>query len=176
MDKKPKIYMSRCFGFEKCRYDGEWVIDSFAEKLKKYAEIIHGCPETGIGLGCPREKIRVVRIDGRNELLQPATGLFFTEKMVSFSRDFLKKLEPVDGFYLKGKSPSCGFGNTKLYEGRTEKLLSLEASGFFAAEAVRMFPQLPVITEKEAENMEKRIEFLSKVFASFGGVPEELLD
>ena len=122
--------MSRCFGFDKCRYDGNDFFCDFAEKLKKHAETIHWCPEIAIGLGCPREKIRVVRIDGKNLLFQPETGKFFTEKMIEYSDNHLKTLENIDGFFLKAKSPSCGVKNTKLFEGKSEKIIKQEPIGY----------------------------------------------
>ena len=163
--------MSRCFGFDKCRYDAKDFFCGFAEKLKKHAEIIHWCPETAIGLGCPREKIRVVRIDEKDLLFQPETGRFFTEKMIEFSDNYLKTLENIDGFFLKAKSPSCGVGNTKLFEGKSEKIISFEANGFFAEEVLKLFPNTPVLTEEDLNNSEKTRDFLKKVFLKYGKIP-----
>ena len=164
MSKKPKIYMSRCFGFEKCRYDGEVFFCEFAEKLKIHAEIIHWCPEIASGLGCPREKIRVVRIDGKNRLFQPETGRFFTEKMIETSDNYLKTLKDIDGFFLKAKSPSCGVKNTKLYRGKSDELISTDASGFFAVQVMKLFPNVPILTEEDLEDETKTNDFLEKVF------------
>ena len=156
--------MSRCFGFEKCRYDGEVFFCEFAEKLKIHAEIIHWCPEIAIGLGCPREKIRVVRIDGKNRLFQPETGRFFTEKMIETSDNYLKTLKDIDGFFLKAKSPSCGVKNTKLYRGKSDELISTDASGFFAVQVMKLFPNVPILTEEDLEDETKTNDFLEKVF------------
>ena len=171
MQKRPLIYMSRCFGFEKCRYDGKDFPCDFAEKLKKHAEIIHWCPETAIDLGCPREKIRVVRIDGKNLLFQPETEKFWTEKMIEYSDNYLKILENIDGFFLKAKSPSCGVKNTKLFEGKSEKIISYEASGFFAERVLALFPDTPVLTEEDLKDKERTKDFLTKVFLKYGRIP-----
>ena len=165
--------MSRCFGFDKCRYDAKDFFCGFAEKLKKHAEIIHWCPEIAIGLGCPREKIRVVRIDGKNLLFQPETGQFFTEKMIESSDNYLKTIENVDGFFLKAKSPSCGVGNTKLFEGKSEKIISFEANGFFAGRVLELFPDVPVLTEEDLKNNEKTQMFLENIFMKYGGIPAD---
>ncbi len=175
MSKKPKIYMSRCFGFDKCRYDGKDFFCDFAEKLKQEAEIIHWCPEIAIGLGCPREKIRIVRIDGKNLLFQPETGRFFTDKMIDISNNYLKTLENIDGFFLKAKSPSCGVKNTKLYRGKSDELISNDASGFFAVQVMKLFPNIPVLTEEDLKDPIKTNDFLEKVFKKIGKIPEELL-
>lgn len=157
--------MSRCFGFDKCRYDGKDFFCEFAEKLKQQAEIVHWCPEIAIGLGCPREKIRVVKIDGKNELFQPETGRFFTEKMIETSINHLKTLDNIDGFFLKAKSPSCGVKNTKLYRGKSDELISTEASGFFAVQVMKLFPNVPVLTEEDLKDAATTKDFLEKVFS-----------
>ena len=164
MSRKPRIYMSRCFGFDKCRYDGKDFFCEFAEKLKQHAEIVHWCPEIAIGLGCPREKIRVVRIDGGNRLFQPETGKFFTEKMIEASNKYLKTLENIDGFFLKAKSPSCGVKNTKLYRGKSDELISTDASGFFALQVMKLFSNVPLLTEEDLKDETKTNDFLEKVF------------
>lgn len=171
MSKKPKIYMSRCFGFDKCRYDGKDFFCDFAENLKKHAEIIHWCPEIAIDLGCPREKIRVIRIDEKNLLFQPETGKFWTEKMLEYSNNYLETLINIDGFFLKAKSPSCGVKNTKLFEGKSEKIISYEASGFFAERVLALFPDTPVLTEEDLKEKEKTQDFLKKVFLKYGRIP-----
>lgn len=167
--------MSRCFGFDKCRYDGKDFFCEFAEKLKQQAEIIHWCPEIAIGLGCPREKIRIVRIDGKDLLFQPETGKFFTEKMIETSVNYLKTLKDIDGFFLKAKSPSCGVKNTKLYRGKSDELISSDASGFFAVQVMKLFPNVPVLTEEDLKDPIKTNDFLEKVFKKTGKIPEELL-
>lgn len=173
--KKPIVYISRCFGIAKCRYDGDWVIDKNVETIKKYIDFRDFCPETGIGFPSPREKIRVVRKDGVLELLQPATGRFFTGEMVRFSTDFINSIGRFDGFILKGKSPSCGVKNTKLYDYATGELISTGASGFFASTLLRLSPETPVITEKSFEDVTETAIFLDKVFKRYGGTPNALL-
>ena len=158
--------MSRCFGFDKCRYDGKDFFCEFAENLKQQAEIVHWCPEIAIGLGCPREKIRVVRIDGKDFLFQPETGKFFTEKMTETSINYLKTLGNIDGFFLKAKSPSCGVKNTKLYRGTSDELISTDASGFFAVQVMKLFPNVPILTEEDLKDEAKTKNFLEKVFGN----------
>ena len=111
---RPVVVISKCLGSEYCRYDGQMISCETAEKLRPFAEFIPICPECEIGLGVPRDPIRLV--NGRAlRLVQPATGLDITEKMQGFVTDFLDKLQIVDGFILKSKSPSCGLRTTKLF-------------------------------------------------------------
>lgn len=58
---RPRLFVSRCLGFERCRWNGETIRDETVERLAKFADLVHDCPEMGIGLGCPRDPVRVVR-------------------------------------------------------------------------------------------------------------------
>src|ERR1700722_912791 len=105
---KPRIVISKCIGFEACRYNGEIVEDKFVHRLAGHVEFICVCPEVEIGLGTPREAVRIVSAGDEFKLIQPASGLDLTRKMRAFTGDFLSSLGDVDGFILKTRSPSCG--------------------------------------------------------------------
>ncbi|MDW8141581.1 MAG: DUF523 domain-containing protein, partial [Candidatus Bipolaricaulota bacterium] len=98
---RPRIVVSQCLGLEHCRYDGSIIPEPIVTALQKYVELIAICPEVEIGLGTPRPPVRLVRLDGRPRLLQPATGRDLTEAMKGFAISFLNALPPVDGFILK---------------------------------------------------------------------------
>lgn len=112
---RPNIVISRCIEFDHCRYDGSMITSDFVAALKPHAHFIPVCAEMEIGLGVPRSSIRIVSVKGELRLIQPATGLDVTDKMVSFSRSFLCSLSGIDGFILKFRSPSCGMKDIKVY-------------------------------------------------------------
>ena len=61
----PVVVVSKCLGFDACRYDGEVVEDGFVARLDRHARLVTVCPEVEIGLGVPRDKIRLVgAVDG----------------------------------------------------------------------------------------------------------------
>ncbi|PAM95776.1 cytoplasmic protein, partial [Flavobacterium sp. IR1] len=97
---KPRVVVSKCLEFEACRYNGEKIPDKLIEKLSPYVEFIPVCPEVEIGLGTPREVIRLVASGDEARLKQPETGRDLTELMEEYSNDFLSELEEVDGFIL----------------------------------------------------------------------------
>ncbi|WMW24526.1 DUF523 and DUF1722 domain-containing protein [Methanolobus sediminis] len=169
---RPKIVISRCLGFDNCRYDGQIVQFPLAEAMKPFVEFIDVCPEYDIGLGIPREPILIVEdIDGSNrKLIQPATGLDLTDKMKSFSRFYLEKLDDFDGFILKSKSPSCGIGTTKVFpDAEADEYTHHEGNGFFAETVLHDYSEIPVIDEEQIKDPIKRDYFLTRVFvlASF---------
>ena len=114
---KPTILISKCIEGEPCRYDGSMIKDSFISKLKTYVNIIEVCPEVGIGLSTPRDSLRLVGNKSAVSLVCSKTGEDLTEKMIDFSNTFLKSLDKskIQGIILKGKSPSCGVKDVKLY-------------------------------------------------------------
>ena len=166
---KPVIVVSKCITFEPVRWNGQIVASEFVEKLKPYVNFVPVCPEVGIGLGVPRDPIRIVLVNGEKRLLQPATGLDFTDKMTKFSESFLNSLDEVDGFILKSGSPSSGFKNVKVYPS-IEKVSSISKSpGFFGEAVLQKFPNLAIEDERRLLNPRIKEHFLTKLFtlASF---------
>ena len=169
---KPKVVISECITFAPVRYDGQIIANQLVEKLKPYVDFIPVCPEVEIGLGVPRDPVRIVLINGQRRLMQPATGLDFTGKMESFAASFLNSLEEVDGFILKRSSPSSGFKNVKIYS-MIEKSPSVgKGPGFFGEAVLQKFPNLAIEDELRLLNLRIREHFLTKLFAlaSFGVV------
>ena len=70
---KPNVFVSRCLGFGRCRWNGEELSDAFVESLKPFVNIITTCPEYEIGLGVPRDPIRIVLTGGKRRLAQLGT-------------------------------------------------------------------------------------------------------
>jgi uncharacterized protein YbgA (DUF1722 family)/uncharacterized protein YbbK (DUF523 family) len=166
---KPVVVVSKCITFESVRWNGQIVASEFVEKLKPYVDFVPICPEVEIGLGVPRDPTRIVLVDGGKRLLQPATGLDFTDKMKKFSESFLNSLDAVDGFILKSGSPSSGFKNVKRYPS-IEKVVSIgKGPGFFGESVLQKFPNLAIEDERRLLNPRIKEHFLTKLFtlASF---------
>ncbi len=162
---KPRIVISKCLGFDHCRYDGSVIPDSVVDSLREFVEFITVCPELELGLGAPRSPVRLVRIGGKPRLLQPDTGRDLTEAMQAFATSFLDSLPPVDGFILKNRSPSCGIKDAKIYAA-PEKAPSVGAGpGMFGRAVLSRFPDLPVEDEGRLTNRAIREHFLTAVFA-----------
>jgi uncharacterized protein YbgA (DUF1722 family)/uncharacterized protein YbbK (DUF523 family) len=169
---KPTVVVSKCITFEPVRWNAQMIASEFVEKLKPYVSFIPVCPEVEIGLGVPRDPIRIVLVNGEKRLLQPATGIDCTEKMETFSKSFLNSLDAVDGFILKSGSPSSGFKNVKVYPS-IEKVASIGKSpGFFGEAVLQKFPNLAIEDERRLLNPRIKEHFLMKLFtlASFRGV------
>ena len=112
---RPIVVVSKCIEFEPVRWDGRIISSDFVKQLKVYVDFLPVCPEVEIGLGIPREPLRIVKKEEKLHLIQPATGLDLTQKMESFSKKFLNSLNDIDGFILKSKSPSSAIKDARVY-------------------------------------------------------------
>ncbi len=167
---KPVVIISQCLGFANCRYNGEIIRDEFVEKLRPHVEFRPVCPEVEIGLGVPREPIRVVAVSGELRLLQPATGRDITERMRDFAASFLASLQEVDGFILKSRSPSCGIHDVPIYASTEGVESTTVDSGLFARAVRERFPDLPIEDERRLEDDGIKREFLTRLFAKRGAI------
>jgi uncharacterized protein YbbK (DUF523 family)/uncharacterized protein YbgA (DUF1722 family) len=166
---RPKIVISKCIEHDHCRYDGSMIPSDFVKALMPYVDFIPVCAEMEIGLGVPRDTIRIVSVEGEIRLIQPATNLDVTDKMRDFSNRFFISLPEVDGFILKFRSPSCGMKDIKVYSGTSKSGAISKASGFFGGAVVKSFPDLAIEDEGRLRNFNIREHFLTKIYtlASF---------
>jgi uncharacterized protein YbbK (DUF523 family) len=102
---RPQVVISKCIEFDHCRYDGSLIPSDFVKALKPYVDFIPVCAETEIGLGVPRNSMRIVSVNGELRLIQPIIGLDVTEKMRTFSSQFLSSLPEVMDSYLSFAFP-----------------------------------------------------------------------
>lgn len=168
MNKKPRIIVSRCLTFENCRYDGGIVNDDFVKELKDHVQFITVCPEVEIGLGIPRKWLSLVKDEEDNYILyQRATEKDFTTDIIDYASDVSKKHQSVDGFILKGRSPSCGIKDVKFYPSKKSKIQGGKASGIFGHEICKTYKNYPVETEGRLRNFNIRESFLTQVYTLF---------
>ena len=175
---KPNIVISKCLGFEACRYNGQIINDEYVSKLAKYVNYIPVCPECEIGLGIPRFPIRIVKEKDKLKLVQPKTGKDCTDDMVRFSETFLKGLKNIDGFILKFRSPSCGINDVSIYPPSEKASPVGKGPGFFGNKVMEMFPGLSIEHEGRLKNFKLREHTLTKLFAlaSFRGHKKKMSD
>ena len=160
---KPIIVVSKCLEFDTCRYDGQMITNRYVDKLKNFIEFKPICPEVEIGMGTPRAPIRVIKVDDEMTIYQEETKKDFTQKMNNFSDSYLSKLNDVDGFILKSRSPSCGIGTSKIYTKNNPAPIGT-GSGLFASRVIESFPNHPREDEKRLNNPYLREHFFTSIF------------
>ncbi len=162
---RPVVFVSRCLGFAACRYDGVAIGNELVEAMRGHVEFRAVCPEMAVGLGVPREKIRIVRAGGEKlRLVQPATGRDLTDAVTRFAELRLNSGCGLHGFILKSRSPSCGISDAKTYSRADAKAPIGRCAGIFAAAALRKFPDLPIEDEVRLADPRLRENFLTRLF------------
>jgi len=161
---KPNVVISKCIEFDKCRYNGQIISSDFIRKLKPHFNFITVCPEVEIGLGIPRHPIRIVLNNNKKELIQPETMKNFTKQMNDFANKFLTKLNNIDGFILKSRSPSCGIKDVKIYPKSEKSAPIYRESGFFGGFVLSLYPNFAIEDEARLRNPAIREHFLRKLY------------
>ena len=161
---KPKIVISKCLEFEACRYDGQIINNNHIKKLKKFIDFYPVCPEVEIGMGVPRETIRIIEENDKTILYQPETEKDFSTKMDKFSKEYLNNLNNIDGFILKSKSPSCGFKSAKIYTKKKNVPAIRTGNGLFTRNIISKYPNHPIEEEKRLNNIHIREHYFTCIF------------
>ncbi len=165
-DAPIRIGVSACLLGQEVRYDGGHKRDPFlVETFGRYVEWVQVCPEAEIGLGTPRDPIRLER-DGKDvRLVNPKTGADLTRKMRTYAPRRVAALEDQDlcGYILKKDSPSCGMERVRVYDGGGVPFRN--GRGLFADALLRRYPNLPVEEEGRLNDPRIRENFVERVFA-----------
>ena len=151
-----RIGISQCLLGENVRHDGGHKRDGFLlEALGRQVEWVPVCPEVELGLGTPREPMRLVGDPQAPRLITITTGVDHTDAMNRFARQRVRELEALDlsGYVFKSDSPSCGIGG-----------VSLE-TGLFARVFMAHFPLMPVEEESRLHDAQAVKNFLERVRA-----------
>ena len=166
---KPIVVISNCLEFKACRYNGELIPNNFVKRLEPFVIYKPICPEIEIGLGVPRDPIKIVSKNDKQNMVQPSTGNDYTKMMNDFAIKFNDSLTEVDGFILKSRSPSCGIKDVNLYDKLNKGSQIGKTNGFFAKEVLKKFEGLAIEDEGRLTNHRIREHFLTKLFllASF---------
>ena len=166
-DDRPRLGISACLLGDQVRFDGGHKRDPFlVEILSPHVCWVRVCPEVEVGMGTPRETLRLERRDdGGIRMVTTRTGIDHTAAMSAWARKRLTELEreQLSGYVLKKDSPSCGMERVKVFgvSGMPERT----GRGIFADALLQRFPNLPV--EEEGRLMDPRLRenFIERVFA-----------
>jgi len=168
--KEPRIRVgiSACLLGQEVRYDGGHKrCRPVTDTLGRIFEWVPVCPEVELGLGVPRETLRLEGRAGSPRLVFRDTGGDITDRMNAWSRRRLKHLERLDlsGFVLKSRSPSCGMSRVKVFTAGAPGRPSLRGVGLFARVLMDRFPLLPVEEEGRLSERAARDGFVERVLA-----------
>jgi uncharacterized protein YbgA (DUF1722 family)/uncharacterized protein YbbK (DUF523 family) len=161
-----RIGISSCLLGEKVRYDGGHKHDRFiTDTLGGYFEFVPVCPEMELGLGAPRETMRLEQADDGVRLVMNKSGVDLTAPMRDFAAARVRKLESEDlsGYILKSDSPSCGLLRVRVYA--STGMPSRTGRGLFAEALAERFTFLPIEEEGRLFDPRLRENWVESVFA-----------
>jgi len=161
-----RIGISSCLLGEEVRWDGGHKRDRFlTDVLAPYVEWVPLCPEVEVGMGTPREPVRLTRRAGEIVMVGTRSGRDWTAPMRRWAEKRARQLSRLDlcGYLLKKDSPSCGMERVKV---RSEKgMPKKEGQGLFAEALLRHHPVLPVEEEGRLHDAVLRESFVERIFA-----------
>ena len=165
-DLEITVGISSCLLGEAVRYDGGHQKDSYVTgALSRHFTWVSVCPEMELGLGAPRETIRLVGKAAAPRLLATQSGTDLTEAMDTYARARVSELGALrlSGYILKRASPSCGMERVKVYS--ESGVPSRAGRGLFAQRLMDAYPLLPVEEEGRLSDPQLRDNFITRVFA-----------
>jgi len=157
------VGISSCLLGDEVRFDGGHKNNPYITKtLGMFFSFKPFCPEVEIGLGIPREPIRLVVADDQMRCVgTKSPTLDVTEKLTKSADDQQEWQHEIFGYILKKDSPSCGMERVKLYrDGSVERT----GVGIYANRMMQNFPNLPVEEEGRLGDSVLRENFIQRVF------------
>lgn len=166
MKRKIPVGISACLTGQKVRYNGGHKQSRYClTVLDDCFEYETFCPEVAIGLGIPRDPIRLVGLEGEHPraLGTKDPDLDVTEDLLRVGKDFVERHRHLRGFILMKGSPSCGMERVKVYHPNGMPLHA--DSGVFVRALRENYPELPLEEEARMNDAVLRENFIARVFA-----------
>lgn len=170
-DDTIRLGISSCLLGAEVRFNGGHKLDRFLrDTLGAYVEFVPVCPEFELGLGVPRETLRLVRPPpGKTglRLVAPKSGSDHTRAMRAYARRKFAELVDLElmGFIVQKGSPSCGMERVRVYPEASGGSPTRDGQGLFTAELQRRFPNLPVEEDGRLKDPVLRDNFIVRIFA-----------
>jgi uncharacterized protein YbgA (DUF1722 family)/uncharacterized protein YbbK (DUF523 family) len=156
--------VSSCLLGVPVRFNGGHSRDRFLTgELGRHVDWVAVCPEIEIGLGAPRETLRLVVEDGRTRLMSSSGSSDHTEAVQALAVRRSAELAGIDGYVFKSRSPSCGLDGIARY--RDGQATDRKGRGLFAATFTDAASLLPVADDGRLNDARLREHFVERIFA-----------
>lgn len=169
-DAPLRLGISQCLLGTEVRYDGSGARSSFPhEALAGLFEFRDICPEMAIGMGVPREPIRLIAdAAGPKAVGVKNPEAEFTRRLREFGERTAAQLGDLAGYVFMKNSPSCGLFRVKVYPheaGQVTGAPEQNGRGIYAEAIVRLLPDLPVEESGRLNDVILRENFVTRTFA-----------
>ncbi|AMB81031.1 DUF1722 domain-containing protein [Pseudomonas sp. PAMC 29040] len=163
---KPKIAISACLLGAEVRFNGGHKASQLcSQALSEYFEFVPLCPEVAIGLGIPRQPIRLIGDPAQPQAVGSVdSAMDVTRPLHDYAVAMAAAHTDICGYIFMQKSPSCGLERVKVYQdgGRPAEL---RGRGIYAQAFCAAHPDLPVEEEGRLNDPVLRENFLTRVYA-----------
>ncbi len=133
--------------------------------LTEYFHFVPVCPEVAIGLGIPREPIRLVGDPDHPRAIGTVNAdIDVTLPLAAYGQQMATELSDICGYIFMQKSPSCGLERVKVYHA-TGAPVDGGGRGIYAQAFCEQHPDLPVEEDGRLNDPVLRENFLTRVFA-----------
>jgi uncharacterized protein YbgA (DUF1722 family)/uncharacterized protein YbbK (DUF523 family) len=157
--------VSACLVGEEVRSNGGHARDDFlVRQLGPWVRFVTVCPEAELGMGTPRETVRLVGDPAAPRMVGTKSRRDWTADMTAWAEARADGLASagLDGFVLKKASPSCGLLRVRLYD--VNGVPSPTGQGLWARALERRFPWLPIEEEGRLHDPRLRENFIERLF------------
>ena len=163
---KPKIAISACLLGAEVRFNGGHKESRLcSQALSEHFEFVPLCPEVAIGLGIPRQPVRLVGSPAQPQAVGSVDStLNVTLPLHDYGLEVAAAHTDISGYIFMQKSPSCGLERVKVYQdgGRPAEL---SGRGIYAQAFCAAHPDLPVEEDGRLNDPVLRENFLTRVYA-----------
>lgn len=164
---KLPIGVSSCLLGQQVRFDGGHKLQKYiANTLSDFFDFKPFCPEVAIGLGIPREPIRIV-LEGSEEspttrvIGTRNTSLDVTQPLLDCADEQQQWVQHLCGYIFKKDSPSCGMERVKAYR---QQQPTRKGVGLYARQLMANNPLLPCEEEGRLNDTHLRENFIERVY------------
>lgn len=164
--RKPKLGISACLMGDEVRFNGGHKESRLCTReLTEYFEFVTACPEVAIGMGIPREPIRLVGDPENPQALGTVNSqLNVTQPLAAYGARMAEELVDLSGYIFMQKSPSCGLERVKVYQ-ENGAPVDGGGRGIYAKAFCERHPNLPVEEDGRLNDAVLRENFVTRVFA-----------
>ncbi|WP_445180961.1 YbgA family protein [Pseudomonas sp. McL0111] len=162
----PKIAISACLMGAEVRYNGGHKESRLCSRtLSEHFEFVPVCPEVAIGLGIPREPIRLVGNPDSPEAIGTVhPEINVTQPLADYGQKMAAELDDICGYIFMQQSPSCGLERVKVYHANGAPVNG-GGRGIYAQAFCARHPDLPVEEAGRLNDPVLRENFITRVFA-----------
>ncbi|MBB1611912.1 hypothetical protein A9978_05600 [Pseudomonas sp. UMC65] len=165
MSAKPKIAISACLMGVEVRYNGGHKESRLCSRvLSDYFDFVPLCPEVAIGMGTPREPIRLVGDPEQPRAVGTVdASLDVTLPLAEYGERMAAQVDDICGYIFMQNSPSCGLERVKVYQANGIPHRN-GGRGIYAQAFCAQHPNLPVEEAGRLNDPVLRENFLTRVY------------